>query len=123
MDYEFFKRGYLLPEGCKDLIDALRLKRKPERPYPFIIGELSFLKPDFRAATALPKPPPPIIGELKLPGKMTARELAEMLKQKPFKIVADLMQLGIFATASQQIPFGAIIKVARLYGYTVKRAD
>ena len=28
MDYDYTKRSYLLPEGCKDLIDVLKLKHK-----------------------------------------------------------------------------------------------
>ena len=31
------------------------------------------------------------------------RDLAEQLKQKPFKIIADLMQVGVFATVNQAI--------------------
>ena len=30
MNYNYSKRGYLLPEGCKDLIDGLKLRDKPE---------------------------------------------------------------------------------------------
>src|SRR5258707_1071346 len=37
MNYDYCKRGYLLPEGCKDLIDVLNLtdkgfSRKAEQP-------------------------------------------------------------------------------------------
>ena len=28
MDYDYSKRGYLLPEGCKDLIDVIQPKKK-----------------------------------------------------------------------------------------------
>ena len=28
MDYDYTKRSYLLPEGCKDLIDVLKLKHE-----------------------------------------------------------------------------------------------
>jgi hypothetical protein len=48
---DFMKRGYLLPEGCKDLIDTLKLKPQHEPKHP------SPLHP-------APAPLPPIIGEL-----------------------------------------------------------
>ena len=34
---------------------------------------------------------------------IVVRDLAEQLKQKPFKIIADLMELGVFATVNQAI--------------------
>jgi hypothetical protein len=30
MSFEHFERGYLLPAGCKDLIDVIELKSQPE---------------------------------------------------------------------------------------------
>jgi len=29
MEHHFMKRGYLLPEGCKDLIDVLQKSKEP----------------------------------------------------------------------------------------------
>ncbi len=37
------KRGYLLPEGCKDLIDVLVESKKPS-PHPIIFFDLRKLK-------------------------------------------------------------------------------
>ena len=34
MDHDFMKRGYLLPEGCKDLIDILVRARQPSPQHP-----------------------------------------------------------------------------------------
>jgi len=45
------------------------------------------------------------------------RELAEQLKQKPFKIIADLMQLGVFATVNQAIDEAVAQKVCATYGF------
>jgi translation initiation factor IF-2 len=48
---------------------------------------------------------------------IVVRELAEQLKQKPFKIIADLMQLGVFATVNQSIDEPVAQKVCLNYGY------
>jgi hypothetical protein len=44
------------------------------------------------------------------------------LSQKPFQIVADVMQLGVFATVKQTLDFEIISRVARKYGFIAKRA-
>ena len=66
-------------------------------------------------ATALgnrPNPPPhrapnsprPQTGEvITIKPPIVVRELAAQLKQKPFKIIADLMELGVFANVNQAI--------------------
>ena len=101
------KRGYLLPGGCKDLIDVL--------------------KPNAQPAPALrkPSPPvhfPPITGELTVPAWMTVSELAEVLNQKPFQIIADLMEIRVLATISDQLDFGMISRVMRKHGFIAKKA-
>ena len=45
------------------------------------------------------------------------RELAEHLKQKPFKIIADLMQLNVFATVNQAIDESVAQRVCATYGF------
>jgi Translation initiation factor IF-2, N-terminal region len=118
MENDFMKRGYLLPEGCKDLIDVLKLK--PHLP-PGGWFDLSELKPQ------LLKPPqsfplPPITGEIIIPEGTSVLQLAALLGRKPFRIVADLMDIGVFANVNQLLDFETISKVARKYGYTVRKA-
>jgi translation initiation factor IF-2 len=48
---------------------------------------------------------------------IVVRELAEQLKQKPFKIIADLMQMGVFATVNQAIDEAVAQKVCAIYGF------
>ncbi|HLH54619.1 MAG TPA: translation initiation factor IF-2 N-terminal domain-containing protein, partial [Verrucomicrobiae bacterium] len=48
---------------------------------------------------------------------IVVRELAEHLKQKPFKIIADLMQLGVFATVNQAIDELVAQRVCATYGF------
>jgi Translation initiation factor IF-2, N-terminal region len=110
MEHDFMKRGYLLPEGCKDLIDILKLKPHQEPKHPSLQHHVS------------PPPLPPVIGELVIPESASVLHLARLLSQKPFQIVADLMQLGVFATVKQTLDFEVISSVARKYGFIAKRA-
>ncbi len=107
MENEYMKRGYLLPEGCKDLIDVSKSKAQhkpmPTKPSP-------------------PTPLPPITGEMIVSAQMTVSELATARTQKPFKIIADLMELGIFVTVKHQLDFNTITRVVRKYGFTAKKA-
>jgi len=48
---------------------------------------------------------------------IVVRELAEQLKQKPFKIIADLMELGVFANVNQAIDEGIAQKVCAKYRF------
>jgi hypothetical protein len=107
MANEYMKRSYLLPEGCKDLIDVLKPKVQHKQELP---------------SRKAPAPLPPIIGEMTVEEHMTVSELAGVLKQKPFLIVADLMENGVFATVHQRIDFDVIAQVVRRYGYTAKKA-
>lgn len=109
MSFEHFERGYLLPKGCKDLIDVIKLPapRKPTiclRPVSSAAKETSLIK-----------------DELLLSSPVTVGELSSALKQKPFKIIADLMKLGVFATVNQCLGFEAVFRVARRYGYVAEK--
>jgi translation initiation factor IF-2 len=48
---------------------------------------------------------------------IVVRELAEQLKQKPFKIIADLMEVGVFANVNQAVDEAVAQKVCAKYGY------
>jgi hypothetical protein len=62
-----------------------------------------------------------ITGEIFVSDKTSVHELAVLLGQKPFKIITDLMRLGVFATAKQEVDFESVSKVLRAYGYAAKR--
>lgn len=104
MKFENFERGYLLPNGCKDLKDAINLQSKPQ--------ETIFLKP----VSAPLNQAPGMKGDLLVSEHATVAHLAALLGQKPFKIFADAMQLGIFATVNQSLGFDVIAKIVRKYG-------
>ena len=48
---------------------------------------------------------------------IAVRELAEQLKQKPFKIIADLMGFGVFVNVNQSIDENVTAKVCAKYGF------
>jgi hypothetical protein len=121
MEHDFMSRGYLLPKGCKDLIDAMRLKSTflPQGLEPSF--DISKLEPQFFIFDPKhqSKTPvlPPIVGELVVPNPTTVSQLASLLGQKPFQIIGDVMELGVFASINQALDFKTISSVARKYGY------
>jgi len=73
-----------------------------------------------------PKPAEPAAPKLQLPADaqvisikppIVVRELAEQLKQKPFKIIADLMEVGVFANVNQSIEEGVAERICAKYGF------
>ncbi len=100
MDNDYQKRGYLLPEGCKDLIDALKL-----------------------AGTSASAASLASSGELVVAGPMSIQELATVLKKRPFEIIADLMGFGVFVTVNQRVAFDSIARLLRKYGWSARKAD
>jgi translation initiation factor IF-2 len=73
-----------------------------------------------------PKPAEPAVARVALPADakvitikppIVVRELADQLKQKPFKIIADLMEVGVFANVNQAIDETTAQKVCAKYGF------
>ena len=48
---------------------------------------------------------------------IVVRELADALKQKPFKIIADLMESGVFANVNQAIDESVALRICAKYGF------
>jgi translation initiation factor IF-2 len=70
------------------------------------------------AAPAPPKFVAPTTGEvIVIKPPIVVRELATQLKQKPFKIIADLMGLGVFATVNQAIDEKIAQQLCAKYGF------
>jgi len=138
MNFEHFERGYLLPKGCKDLIDVIMLHPNPQaQPETEIFLKFPFIKPKTNpkpktqtqadillnkpASAALPNQPPALKGDLFVPDHTTIKDLGTLLGQKPFKIIADAMELGVFANVNQPLNFQTISQIAAKYGYTAKK--
>jgi translation initiation factor IF-2 len=65
-----------------------------------------------------PKFVPPTTGELiTLKPPIVVRDLAEQLRKKPFQLIADLMQLNVFANVNQAIDEAVAQKLCAKYGY------
>jgi len=74
------------------------------------------------AKPAAAAPPPkfvaPTTGEvIIIKPPIVVRELAGQLKQKPFKIIADLMELGVFANVNQAIDEKIAQQLCAKYGF------
>jgi hypothetical protein len=120
MENEFMKRGYLLPEGCKDLSDVAKLIPKEEpvvRLQPFHKFSMYTWK-----KFAPPLPVPAITRQVFISPPMTVRKLAVLLEQKPFQIISDLLQLGIWVTTDSVIDFNASSAVAKMHGFEAIKA-
>lgn len=133
MYYDYNKRSYLLPPGCKDLIDLLRLEEQKKRAsiqLPFSKGEIfaagsaEALSPWKLKKKKDSQDPPTILPlrEVIIPAEILVRELADIAGQKPYKIIADLMEIGIFASVKQAVQFDAASRILKKYGITAKRA-
>jgi translation initiation factor IF-2 len=70
------------------------------------------------AAPALPKFVAPASGELiTMKPPIVVRDLADQLKKKPFQIIADLMELGVFANVNQSIEEPIAKRICGKYGF------
>ena len=52
---------------------------------------------------------------------VVVRDLAGALQLKPFKVVADLMQLRIFKSPDETVAFETAVIIARKHGYRAQR--
>src|SRR4051794_13627693 len=111
MENEFMKRGYLLPEGCKDLSDVVNLKVKQEKLSQFV-ALTTMTKMAMQSASL-----PPVSKQVFISPQTTVRKLADLLEVQPFEILSDLRKLGIFAVTESTLDFEAISDVARMHGF------
>jgi translation initiation factor IF-2 len=91
-------RGGPVPSGARPMG-----QQKPGGPKPAEPGPKFALPEDAKVITI--KPP------------IVVRELADQLKQRPFKIIADLMEAGVFANVNQAIDEPTAEKVCAKYGF------
>lgn len=60
-------------------------------------------------------------GRIFVPAYLEVRELAELLGLKPFKVVADVMELGLFKHANEMIDFSTAAAIAKKHGFVAER--
>lgn len=90
-------------------------------------------RPAFAGGPPQPPPKPPKLTARDLlepgePGKrifvpdyITSRDLAELLGVKPFKVVAQLLRLGIFKHVDELVDFSTAAKIAQLHGFIAEK--
>jgi hypothetical protein len=108
---DFMKRGYLLPEGCKDLTDVSYVKAqgasKPQSPR--------------RPGRKLVKLKPPKKPVVYLPSRITVRDLTIALGARLPAIIRLLKQMKMFTSVDQKIPFYYAAKVATKCGFQASK--
>lgn len=100
MQHDHSNRGFLLPPGCRDLIDVIRIQQETVAHPPL-----------------QPECPPPFRGQLVLSERMSVRDIAALMGLKPFRLIADLIDLGIMATVDQRLEFTTLSKLVAKHGY------
>jgi hypothetical protein len=130
MEPNYTNRGYLLPPGCKDLIDVLNLKAKlslSPQMQDFFVEFLKQRKPkvikfeDKPATSPAPPAPPPVLRQIVIPAETTVAQLAALLEQRVVQIVDDVMALGFFVGTEDALSFEIITSVARKHGFMAIR--
>jgi hypothetical protein len=137
MYYDYNKRSYLLPPGCKDLIDLLRIEQQKKmfpiqwpmlKPGEVYIPGTQEILGAWKLKKKKPKEPETDLAggsslrEVTIPDEILVMDLAKVAGQKPFKIIADLMEVGVFANVKQKIGFEIASRVLKKYGITAKKA-
>lgn len=120
-------RGYLLPDGCKDLKDAWQTKGPAcevgMMPMPDIFTPEQFktmaIEQFFQTAIFAKSK---FKGMLMVPAQVSVLQLATMLNQNMSKVFADLLEIGGLAAVKEQLDFVTISKIAWKYGFIAKKA-
>ena len=117
MENEYMKRGYLLPEGCKELSDVAKLKKPvSDVPLPKVLHKFTWDTAEVpygkKSATL-----PPVTRQVFISPPTSVKKLAALLEQKPIQIICDLTQLGVWATIDSLLDFKIISRVARMHGF------
>jgi translation initiation factor IF-2 len=118
------------PTGKTDFVRRGDLRRGPSAPAapsgPPMPGPRQAPKPGQwqprQQAPAHPKPVerilPPATGQLiTLKPPIIVRDLAEQLKRKPFQLIADLMEVGVFANVNQSIEEDVAQRICAKYNF------
>ena len=67
--------------------------------------------------TPAPRPARNSLKKIQLSKPIVVRELSTVTGQKPFEIIADLRELGVFALVNSAVDFEVAAKVLEEYGY------
>ncbi len=56
-----------------------------------------------------------------IPDPVSVSALAAALGRKPFQIIADLMEIGLFKNVREVVAFDDASRIARKYGFEAQR--
>jgi len=90
------KPRFLLPDGCKDLIDALRLQEPQSEPEAIA---------DFMPTTPSPSSGGPLPESVSIPDPVLVRDLATALHMKGYEVIRALMDQNVFASPQTMLDF------------------
>jgi len=129
---------YLLPEGCKDLYDVIRMQERDAAVEKQKADISTALEKLASMATGSQMDYKDLSGALKkhlketskdlplsviLPDPVTVGELADRLHLKAFKVIAVLFKkFQIFASADSSLPFATASQVCEHFGVAVQKA-
>jgi translation initiation factor IF-2 len=117
------------PTGKTEFVRRGDMRRGPGAPAapsaPPSFGQRPALKTGSWPAKSAPapaKPPekvlPPATGQLiTIKPPIIVRDLAEQLKRKPFQLIADLMEVGVFANVNQSIDEDVAQRICAKYNF------
>jgi hypothetical protein len=112
MSDNFMKRGYLLPQGCKDVLPVFQ-------PHAHAQPKVwKFTEPLTEAA--------PVIGEIFVDAPVTLRgmvALAETLGLTLHQMAEAIFLEREFTSFDETFAFEFVAKIARKYGYIAKHAE
>ena len=102
------KPRFLLPDGCKDLIDAIRLQASKNKKVE-IYTKITI--PDQELPDNLP-------ASVELPEFVTVKDLATALHLEAFSVIRTLMHFGLFETINSMLDFKTASLICDYYGVT-----
>jgi hypothetical protein len=143
MENEFMKRDYLLPDGCKDLMDVLKLKEQKHSSESWQTTA-EFMQNYYAEIEDILAALPPNKEEIIIPKQMSLHQLGQLLTEKSYKsgnlekegcevgmisykpyaplVFRDLKKMGLCKNANDMLDFETISKVLAKYGVTCKLA-
>ena len=142
MENEFMKRGYLLPDGCKDLIDVLKPKG-PKHSFGASKTTAGMMEQYYAEIEDILAALPPNKEEITIPNQISVSQLWKILTEresfksenpgttevgfisfKPYAplVFRDLRVMGLCKKGTDMLDFETVSKVLAKYGVTCKLA-
>ncbi len=95
--------------------------RSPNTPPPITFGRPPALPPraNFAPAPEQEGTEPKEMKVLQIKPPIVVRDFAKLIDVKPFKLISELMDMGIFASMNQSLEEAVALRIAEKHGYTL----